>query len=262
MTRRQQTTIAGQGLVVRVEAISKKPLLTNQMKTLRIAVGLFSLIAASSASAQTLAKWTFELNTPADVSNAATLTAIPADIGTGTASGIHATNATDWSTPSGNGSANSLSANEWLVGDYFQFSLSTVGYTGLKVSWAQVSSSTGPGEFKLAYQVNGGGFTDYANYTVLPNQAGAPGLGTWSSVTENVGYNYSFDLSALTAVDNAAAVDFRLIMVSTADATPPGTVANTGTSRVDNFEVAVVPEPSSFALVGFGVLALVARRRK
>lgn len=222
------------------------------------------LVSASVASAQTLAQWTFETSPPADLANSTTISGILADIGTGTASGVHAGALTDWTTPVGNGSANSLSANEWAVGDYYQFSITTIGYEDIKLSWGQTSSATGPGEFKLAYQVNGGGFTDFFNYTVLPNQAGAPGLGSWSTVTEILGYNYLVDFSSVFALDNVTSVDFRLIMATTADSAPPGTVAAGGTSRVDNFTVTAtaVPEPSALALGGLGALALMAYRRR
>ena len=225
------------------------------MKALSLLSTLIATATLTSASAQ-IAVWTFETAPPADLLNSATIGGIAADFGLGTASGVHASAATDWTTPTGNGSANSLSANEWAVGDYFQFSVSTVGFQNIGVSWAQTSSSTGPGEFKLAYQVNGGGFTDFFSYTVLPNQAGAPGAGNWNSTTEIANYNYFVDLSSVAALNNAASVDFRLIMATTADATPPGTVATGGTDRVDNFTVAVVPEPTGLTLaaLGFGLL--------
>ena len=226
-----------------------------------LAVAALSMISLSTLEAQTLARWTFETSPPADLANSTTISGILADVGTGTASGVHASAGADWTTPTGNGSANSLSANEWAVGDYFQFSLSTLGYQGITVGWAQVSSATGPGEFKFAYQINGGGFTDYLNYTVLPNQAGAPGLGAWGGVTEILGYNFSVDLSAVTALDNVASVDFRLIMTTTADAVPPGAVAAAGTDRVDNFTVSVVPEPATATLLGLGLAACLIRRR-
>ncbi len=213
--------------------------------TLTLSCAVLASVWTSHAS---IAKWTFETSPPADVTDSATIGGISADTGTGTASGVHASALADWSTPAGNGSANSLSANNWAVGDYYQFSFSTLGFQDIVVSWAQTSSSTGPGEFKLAYQVNGGGFTDALNYKVLPNQVAAPGLGVWNITTEITGYNYLLDLSAVTALDNAVSVDFRLIMTTTADSTPPGTVAATGTGRVDNFtvEATAVPEPSTF----------------
>jgi len=220
------------------------------MKTLTILSVLTASATLMSASAQTIAQWTFETSPPADLTDSTTIGGIAADFGLGTASGVHASALSDWTTPAGNGSANSLSVNTWGVGDYFQFSVSTLGFQNIGLSWAQTSSSTGPGEFKLAYQVNGGGFTDFMNYTVLPNSATPPGAGNWSVSTENLAYNFFVDLSSVSALNNATAIDFRLIMAGTADATPPGDVAPGGTDRVDNVTVAVVPEPTSLAIVG------------
>ena len=166
-------------------------------------------LLSSSHAATVITQWTFETSIPATGGPHA------AEVGTGSATGVHASGATVFSNPVGNGSLESFSANTWAVNDYFQFSMATTGFEDILVSWAQTSSSTGPGEFKLAYQVNGGGFTDFVNYTVLPNQAAAPGLGAWTSATAFTGYNFSFDLSAITGLDNAASVDFRLIMRST-----------------------------------------------
>jgi hypothetical protein len=225
-----------------------------------------SLFIAHIAAADTVAKWTFETSPPADLIDSTTISGILADVGAGTASGVHASAVTDWTTPVGNGSTNSLSANTWAIGDYYQFSVSTVSFEDIMLSWSQTSSGTGPGEFTFAYQINGGGFTDYLNYTVLPNQVAAPGLGSWGSLTEILGYNYSVDLSAVSALDNVTAVDFRLTMRTTADSAPPGAVAVAGTSRVDNFTVTAlpVPEPAVGAILcGFGLLGLFmsARRR-
>ena len=236
------------------------------MKNRSILFGLFCLSQAallSNSYGAVISGWTFETNTPADVTDNVTITGIAADTGSGTASGVHASALTDWSTPAGNGSANSLSSNNWAVGDYYQFSLATTGYEDIKIGWGQTSSGTGPGEFKLSYQINGGGFTDFQNYTVFPNQVAAPGLGTWSNVTEITGYNFTVDLSAVTGLDNAASVNFRLIMRTTADSTPPGTVATAGTSRVDNFTIngTAVPEPSA-GLLGLTAVALIPLRRR
>lgn len=229
-----------------------------------LAAGLVT--TASSQAATVLSSWTFETNTPADLTDNTTSPSVVAESGVFTtgyvASGVHVSALTDWSTPTGNGSLNSFSTNNWAIGDYYQFSTSTVGYSEILLQFAQTSSSTGPGEFKVAYQVNGGGYTDFANYTVLPNQAGAPGLGNWNGTTKITGYNYTFDLSSITALDEATSVDFRLIVRTNADAAPPGTIAAAGTSRVDNVSIiAVVPEPSAAVLGSLGLLALVRRRR-
>lgn len=221
---------------------------------------LFAMAIANcgAASAAIIAQWTYEANTPADLSNSAAGPTVLADFGVGTGTAAHATANADWTTPAGNGSANSLSVNEWAVGDYFQYEVSTVGYTGITLSWDQTSSSTGPGVFDLEYRVgNTGPFTTFVNdYAVLPNQVAAPGAGTWGSVTAIPAYSYFSDLSAITALDNQPIVQFRVTMATTADSTPPGTVATGGTSRIDNFTVSAIPEPSSIALGALSCVGL------
>jgi hypothetical protein len=183
---------------------------------------LFAVVALSAlpfitqrASADVLAQWTFELNPPADATDTAAISGILADIGAGTGSALHASAATDWTTPAGNGSVNSLSANTWAIGDYFQFSLSTVDYTGLGLSFDQVSSGTGPRDFYLAYSTDGSAFTQFGSgYMVLANTA----PNNWSSGTPILTTTYTFDLSAITALDNAGTVYFRLVNSSTVSA--------------------------------------------
>jgi len=225
------------------------------MKTLSFLSAIVASAVVSSASAQTtIAQWTFETSPPADLTDSATISGILADVGTGTASGVHASASTDWSTPTGNGSANALSANNWTVGDYFEFNLGTVGYSGIGVSFDQTSSGTGPQDFTLQYSTDGFTFTDFASYVVLANASPNP---TWNPTTGSSLYSYAFDLSAVPVLNNAANVSFRLIDVSTVSA-GGGTVGATGTDRVDNFTVYAVPEPGGLAAVG-GLMLLVCR---
>ncbi len=226
-------------------------------------IALLSVLALStlfSARADILGQWTFELNTPADLANSATISGIAADVGTGTALGVHASSATDWSTPAGNGTTNSLSVNTWAVGDYFEFQVSTIGFTGLGVSFDQTSSSTGPRDFDFAYSTDGSLFTTVSPYTVLQN--GLTPNPSWNVNTSSSAYSFAFDLSGVTAIDEQASVYFRLINSSTTSA-GGGTVATTGTDRVDNFTVySPVPEPSTAALFGLGLLACSFIRRR
>lgn len=217
-------------------------------KTLVFAV----LLTAASLQAQTIAQWTFETSGTSIGGTSNTISGIAAEVGTGTASSVHATAAT-WSSPAGNGSIESFSANNWSVGDYFQFQTSTVGFNGLRVSYDQTGSNTGPGTFGLHYSTDGIAFTQVGgNYSLIN--------GAWNNTTPTNATSYSFDLSSITALDNASSVYFRVVDASTT-AINGGTVATTGTGRIDNFTVAVVPEPSTYALLGLGGLALALRRR-
>src|SRR5271165_4431061 len=99
-----------------------------------------ALAFALSAQAQsTIADWTFETSQPA------TAGPFNPEVGAGSATGSHA-GAAVYSTPAGNGSSHSFSANTWAVGDYYQYQVSTVGDSGtIYLSFDQTSSSTGPG---------------------------------------------------------------------------------------------------------------------
>lgn len=223
------------------------------MKTCRnlLAVAALSAISLSSLEAQTLAKWTFETSIPT------TAGPLNPEIGAGSALGFHAGVAT-YSNPAGNGSAESFSANSWAVGDYFQFSLSTAGYAGIGLSFDQTSSNTGPRDYDLQYSTDGINFTAFVSYQVLAN--GASPNASWNGTTYQSAYTFNYDLSAITAIDNAANVYFRLANTSTVAANG-GVVAAAGANRVDNFTVSVVPEPASATLLGLGFAALLIRRR-
>jgi len=196
-----------------------------------------------------IADWTFETSQPG-ATNQTTFTGINPEIGAGAASGVHASAATDYSSPAGNGSTHSFSVNTWAIGDYFQFQISTLGNTGVQVGWEQTRSGTGPTNWNFAYSLNGVDFTVALNsYTV--NQI------TWSTTTVTNASSFSVDLSSVNVLDNASAVYFR---VSAASA--PGSAA--GTARLDDFQVTTtpVPEPREYAAVAaLGLLGFAAYRR-
>jgi hypothetical protein len=215
-----------------------------------VSASTLCLLGSTSAYSQ-LAKWTFETSIPN------TSGPYAAEIGTGFASGSHAGTAS-YSSPAGDGSPHSYNANNWGVGDYWQFSTSTLGDAAVKLEWDQVSSTLGPGSFSLSYSTDGTSFTPYvSSYSVLGNVS-------WSQFSYNASTHFSFDLSSVTALNNASTVYFRLIDNSTTSASG-GTVASTATDRIDNFTITAtpqaVPEPASFALFGFGALAVAGARR-
>lgn len=227
------------------------------------------LLAAAPLYAQIiLASWTFETNTPPDATNVAVLPDFNASLGTGVGSAVHSSTATDWTTPTDNGSANSLSANTWNVGDYYQFQVSTTGYELLSLSWSQMSTSTGPGSFKLSYSTDGITFLDFGSTYSLATA-------TWSTGSVNAASLFSRDISALTLLNNDASIYFRLVNASTVSV-GGGNVSSSGSNRLDNFTVtgfeiapassAALPEPSTWAGGALGLLGLCLireiRRRK
>jgi hypothetical protein len=235
--------------------------MTNQKtKNLKFCAILSVLTLFAASSQAQIAKWTFETSQPANTPGAGIwVTNVSAEIGSGTASALHTGNAA-YTSPSGNGSAHSFSANTWATGDLYQFASSTVGFANILVSYDQVSSATGPGKFNFSYSTDGVTFTTVAtDYTVLVNTS----PNAWSSSTPIATTTYTYDLSSVTALNNVSAVWFRIIDDSTVSA-GGGTVATAGTDRVDNFTIAVVPEPNSLFLVGgLGLLAAsFIRRRK
>jgi PEP-CTERM motif len=235
-------------------------------------VFLFSfstLFAVQIASADLIADWTFQ--TSASTNNiigsgttpGATQSGISADLGLGTASATHASSATAWSIPSGNGSTNSWSANTWSAGDFYQFSVSSAGFTNITLSYDQTGSATGPGKFALAYSLNGSSFTIFGVTNSLI-------VSTWTPGTVQSGFTFSYDLSSVTSLANQASPIFFQVIdeaTTTGGAINAGNVGTGGTDRIDNFSVfgtslSAAPEPTTLALVFGGAACLVAFRRR
>ena len=133
------------------------------------AVLVAGICLVGTARAQTtIADWTFETSQPGLTgSNAGPYSP---EMGSGTATGHHASNSTVYSSPAGNGSSHSFSSTIWAVNDYYQFEVSTLGLGGINISYDQTSSGTGPGNFLLEYSTNGSTFTPFGSqYIVLDN---------------------------------------------------------------------------------------------
>jgi hypothetical protein len=220
---------------------------------------LFTFAAVQCTNAQVIADWTFETSVPN------TSGPYSPEIGVGSATGSHS-GAAVFSSPAGNGSLHSYSANTWAIGDYYQFQVSTLGLSGISVSYDQISSSTGPGQFTFQYSTDGSIFSSFGlQYNVLVNSS----PNNWSTSTPISGSSYSFNLISITALDNASTVYFRVIQTSTLSASQANGGATApaagGTDRIDNFIVSAtpVPEPTTLALVAFGGMsALLAFRKR
>ena len=121
-------------------------------------------------------------------------------------------------------------------------------------------------------------FTVPANKTLIlaPNASGTLS-GTITGVTQDLttfafspltGFTFTPSAALTTYLGLNTLADFNdVIGTITAGATPGtyatvGTVSSANTSDGENFLVQVVPEPSAFAALGLGAVALLRRRRK
>ncbi len=197
------------------------------------------LLASPIALADTIAKWTFETSQPAgSPGTSAWITNIVAEVGTGTAAGWHAGNAT-YSSVTGNGSEKAFSSQIWGAGDFYQFAVGTMGFQSLSLAFDITRSPTGPGTFALQYSTDGTAFTPFGSaFLILTNGTGFP---AWNTTTAYGAYTMSFDLSSVTALNGVAVVYFRLV-----DVTAP--TSSSGTLRVDNFLVSGTVVASSVPL--------------
>jgi len=220
-------------------------------RILTIFVSLFAFGVVQSLRADVIADWTFETSIPVAARGPGIwFTNIAPEIGLGTAAGFHA-GPTVYTSPAGTGAgstAHSFSSTNWTVGDFYQFAVSTAtngGYfSGISLSYNEMSSATGPGRFQLSYSTDGLSFTSFGPLDILPSA-------TYT--------NYSYNLSSITAIENQAVVYFRVTDQSTTSANF-GTVGTAGTDRIDNFLVSgtfvPIPEPSTMAMALCGFLTL------
>jgi len=216
------------------------------IKASLFAAGLMSMVV-SSASADVIAGWS--MPTAVTATTAATYSYGAANSGAlasgSMLSGTHSSALTAWSSPAGNGSTYALSSNAWNVGDYYQISLATTGYSAVSVAWDQTRSSTGPAGFEAVLSVDGGStFSSLGSYTV--NQV------SWSATVPVITSSFG---SVASAANNQASVIIRFKVVTA------GTSTTTGTNRIDNIVVSgSIPAPGAVALIGLA--GLVSRRRR
>jgi len=238
------------------------------------ALTLFSsLLIATAAQAVTVVQWTFE----GDV--------LTPDIGTGTAENF---GGTTFSFAAGNGGGRGWNTTSYPAQSTgsgtagVQFAVPTVGYEGITINFDHRASGTASRWAQIEYTTDVSATIPV--WTVAGNNAGG------ISPHDNF-YSFSFDLSAVTAIDDNPNFAFRIVSIfspqafnqnatisheadeaymrANAQATYPpdagvgtGNYGAAGTWRFDNVTVsAVVPEPSTALLGGLGLLALLRRRR-
>ena len=203
--------------------------------------GSVTASGGGGGTAAVLAQWTFEnLTNGLPVTNSAFGTAYAeAGLQSGSAAltGLHASSATAYSTPSGNGSARSISANNWATNDYYQIRFSSAGHQNLKLTFDHTGSSTGPAEFLVSYSTNGGTFTTFSNYDIA--KTNATSAATWNNINSNSVSSVTMNFTPVEGLNNQSDVYLRFVMRSTL-ALNGGTVGTAGTSRLDNVVVEAV----------------------
>jgi hypothetical protein len=217
------------------------------------------------AHADVITSFTFETSGLAISTSVtgATYGPLVAESGIGSAYGSHTAAGTVYSSPSGNGSLHSFSANVWAAGDYYQFNVPTSGFQNIIASFDQASSATGPHTFAFEYSLTGGqNATDFSvvgTYTVGNSTGTTPT--SFAPGTSVAGFNRLFDLSSVTGLNDNSTALFRIVESDT-------TTATGGTDRIDNVVISGTPlggtpEPASIALVGVaGALAFGRRVRR
>jgi hypothetical protein len=197
---------------------------------------LLMLAPSSIIHAQTIAQWTFETSQPANSGP------LSAEAGLGIAAGMHAAAGAAFSSPLGNGSPHSFSANNWAEGDYFEFAVSTTGYTNIVLSFNQTSSIMGPKTFEVQVSTDGTNFTTLAgsNYDITNNN--------WNGVTSNAASAHSFNLPGM---GNLPMLVIRLRVANGSTAVSGGAIASPGTSRVDNVMITGSSIPLPITLSSF-----------
>jgi len=224
--------------------------------TIKLLTATAATLAITCVSAaDVVAGWTFTTAVPPSTTGNEYVYGIADQGANATGSsirGYHQTAATTWSSPAGNGSQFSFSANNWQQGDYFEARLSTLGFQDISISFDQTRSSTGPSAFLLFMSVDGGSnWTTLLSYSALQNGL-APNASWSAGGTRQSAYTIS---SSAAAAANKADVIFRM----TCDVTPSST---SGTNRIDNvfIEGTAIPAPGAVALLGLAGLA--GRRRR
>lgn len=128
---------------------------------------------------------------------------------------------------------------EWVM------TINTTGWQDMTIRWDYLSDATGgnqgPTTFDFAYRVGltGSWVRELNNEAITRDD-------NW--------HEFSYDLSAISAIEGQSYVQFRVYDLDRNDLN--------GDYKFDNLEMTGVPEPCSIALLGIGVLMALTRKRR
>ena len=206
--------------------------------------------------------WSFESSFTNISGSGSAISGIAPDFGSGMASAFHASSLTTWSSPGGNGSVHSFSADHWASGDYWQFQISTLGFAPSSITFSQTRTVPAPTQFDFSYSTDGIHFTSLSSYLVLSNNTSLNNTGSdlatspWSTFNWQSAFSYTNLADSITSLQNQSAVYFRLVC--------DPTISTSGSERIDDFMVSLtpIPEPQFLPLAALAGAALGFGRRR
>ena len=181
-------------------------------------------LSKDAGTAETIVGWDFESETAvASTANAAN-----------TGATITRESTVSFSYTGGNGSSKALSSAAWADASdaspkYYAVTANTVGYTGITVSAAFRASNTGPKNIVLQYSTDGTEFADAGSVALSGT--------SWGTIA---------NAELPEACNGAETLYIRFAVLDTVNANG-GTIAGTGTLRIDDFIIAGVssePDPT------------------
>ena len=234
---------------------------------LPILIATLSLVNLNSANAAIIAGWDFNSTIPDALTTTGTTSP---SVGAGTitlvggTTAIFATGSTaDTSTTTDNSRYSVVGFPALATGNKtagIQFDVSTVGFTDISFAYGIRHSNTAANTHSLLYTLNRLAstplWTEAAQFTFTPAASGTGD--TW--------YSRSVNLTSISGLNGNANAAFRIVNAfdpvtgNYLASKSTSSYAGTGSYGFDLVQVSGVPEPSAQALLGIGMVALVAVR--